>query len=76
MSEDLTFARLKSLDFPSLEARLSRISDGHYVIINPQTVEAKVAKPYHSIVTSAGWTLDEFNHEINNVLNRYRTNDK
>lgn len=74
-NEDQTFDRLRRLSFPDLEARLSRISDGHYAIMNAQTFEYKVARPYFGVITSAGWTVDEFNAEINNVLDRYKNND-
>ena len=70
--EDQTFERLKRLDFPSLEARISRVSDGRYAIVNPMTFQIAVAKFYHQLITSNGWTVDEFNAEINNVLNRYK----
>lgn len=75
-SEDQTFERLRREDFAALEARLSRISDSRYAIVNPITFMVSVAKPFHPIITSAGWTVDEFNEAINNVLSRYRTHDK
>ena len=63
-TEDDLMEHLKKMPFEKLKKKLQE--DGRKPwILNPMTFENKLNTLYYGIVTSAGWTVEEFEFNLN-----------
>jgi hypothetical protein len=63
-TEDDLVEHLRKLPFEKLKTKLYE-NDRYPFITNPMTFETKVSKLYHNIITGSGWTVEEFEFELN-----------
>lgn len=63
-TEDDLIEHLKKIPFEKLKKKLYE-GDRRPFITNPMTFETKLSKLYYGIVTGAGWTVEEFEFQLN-----------
>lgn len=63
-TEDDLIEHLRKMPFEKLKKKLYEA--GNYPFItNAMTFETKLSKLYYGMVTGAGWTVEEFEFELN-----------
>jgi hypothetical protein len=61
---DETFEALKKAKYETIMKKLKETHDRPW-IVNAMTFELTIVKPLHNIITGYGWTVEEFEHELN-----------